>query len=80
MPRTPCRNIARKSCGAERGNTERPARPENCAYNGHFESTCNHPVLLFNREGDGLAAKPRPGNVHGADAWEELLLPQIECQ
>lgn len=33
---------------------------ENSAYNGHFESTCYHPVLLFNREGDCLAAKLRP--------------------
>ncbi len=24
------------------------------AYNGHFESTCYHPLLLFNREGDCL--------------------------
>src|SRR5712691_8213657 len=37
------------------------------AYNGHFESTCYHPLLLFNREGDCLAAKLRPGNVHSAD-------------
>jgi hypothetical protein len=29
---------------------------ENCAHNGHFESTCYHPLLLFNREGDCLAA------------------------
>jgi len=27
---------------------------EESAYNGHFESTCYHPLLLFNREGDGL--------------------------
>jgi hypothetical protein len=32
--------------------------------------------LLFNREGDCLAAKLRPGNVHSADNWEELLLPE----
>ena len=33
-------------------------RQEQSAYNGHFESTCYHPLLLFNREGDclGLAA------------------------
>ena len=30
---------------------------EQSAYNGHFESTCYHPLLLFNREGDCLAAK-----------------------
>jgi hypothetical protein len=35
-------------------------------------------LLLFNREGDCLAAKLRPGNVHSAEDWEELLLPEIE--
>jgi len=53
---------------------------ENSAYNGHFESTCYHPLLLFNREGDCLAAKLRPGNVHSAEDWGELLLPEIEQQ
>ena len=53
---------------------------ENSAYNGHFESTCYHPLLLFNRDGDCLAAKLRPGNVHSAEDWEELLLPEIERQ
>jgi hypothetical protein len=53
---------------------------ENSAYNGHFESTCFYRLLLFNREGDCLAAKLRPGNVHSADGWEELLLPEIERQ
>ena len=37
-------------------------------------------MLLFNREGDCLAAKLRPGNVHSAERWEELLLPEIERQ
>ena len=31
----------------------------------------------MNREGDGLAAKFRPGNVQGAECWEEFLLPEI---
>jgi Transposase DDE domain group 1 len=53
---------------------------EQSAYNGHFESTCYHPLLLFNREGDCLAAKLRPGNVSSAEGWEELLLPEIERQ
>ena len=53
---------------------------EQSAYNGHFESTCYHPLLLFNREGDCLAAKLRPGNVHSAEGWDELLLPEIEGQ
>jgi Transposase DDE domain group 1 len=33
---------------------------EQSAYNGHFESTCYHPLLLFNGEGDCLGAKLRP--------------------
>jgi Transposase DDE domain group 1 len=63
-------------------STEIPVygQQENSAYNGHFESTCYHPLLLFNREGDCLAAKLRPGNVHSAEGWEELLLPEIERQ
>jgi hypothetical protein len=55
-------------------------RQEQSAYNGHFESTCYHPLLLFNRKGDCLAAKLRRGNVHSADGWEELLLPEIDRQ
>jgi Transposase DDE domain group 1 len=41
---------------------------EQRSYNGHFESTCYHPLLLFNRGGVCLAAKLRPGNVHSADS------------
>ena len=63
-------------------STEIPVYGEqkNSAYNGHFESTCYHPLLLFNREGDCLGAKLRPGNVHSADDSEKLLLPEIERQ
>ncbi|MCP5111901.1 MAG: IS1380 family transposase, partial [bacterium] len=63
-------------------STEIPVygQQEGSAYNGHFESTCYHPLLLFNREGDCLAAKLRPGNVHSADGWEDMLLPEIERQ
>jgi hypothetical protein len=63
-------------------STEIPVygRQEQSAYNGHFESTCYHPLLLFNRDGDCLAAKLRSGNVHSAEGWEELLLPEIERQ
>jgi hypothetical protein len=63
-------------------STEIPVygQQEQSAYNGHFESTCYHPLLLFNREGDCLAAKLRPGNVHSAENWEEVLLPEIERQ
>jgi hypothetical protein len=63
-------------------STEIPVygKQEHSAYNGYFESTCYHPLLLFNGEGDCLAAKLRPGNVHSAEGWEELLLPEIERQ
>ena len=36
--------------------------------------------MLFNSAGDCLAAKLRPGNVHSAEGWEEVLLPEIERQ
>ena len=44
-------------------STEIPVygQQENSAYNGHFESNCYHPLLLFNGEGDCLATKLRPG-------------------
>jgi len=63
-------------------STEIPVygQQEQSGYNGHFESTCYHPLLLFNREGDCLAVKLRRGNVHSAEGWEELLLPEIERQ
>ena len=63
-------------------STESPVhgQQEGSAYNGHFESVCYHPLLLFNQHGDCLAAKLRPGNVHSAEDWDELLLPEIERQ
>ena len=63
-------------------STESPVhgQQEGSAYNGHFESVCYHPLLLFNQHGDCLAAKLHPGNVHSAEDWEELLLPEIERQ
>jgi hypothetical protein len=52
-------------------STEIPVygQQEQSAYNGHFESTCYHPLLLFSRGGDCLAAKLRPSNVHSADGY-----------
>src|SRR5215510_15365505 len=63
-------------------STEIPVygRQEQSAYNGHFESTCYHPLLRFNREGDCLAVKLRHGNVHSAEGREELLVPELERQ
>ena len=50
-------------------STESPVhgQQEGSAYNGHFESVCYHPLLLFNSHGDCLAGQVRPGNVHSAE-------------
>ena len=63
-----------------RGRSESPVHgaQEQSAYNGHFESVCYHPLFVFNQHGDCLAATLRPGNVHSADGWEEVLLPVID--
>jgi hypothetical protein len=63
-------------------STEIPVygQQEQSTYNKYYESTCYHPLLLFNGTGDCLAAKLRPGNVHSAEDWAELLLPEIERQ
>src|SRR5665811_319785 len=63
-------------------STEIPVygQQEQSSYNGHFESTCYHPLLMFNGEGDCVAAKLRPGNVHSADGWEDLLSPEVNRQ
>ena len=53
---------------------------EGSAYNGHFESVCYHPLFLFSEHGDCLVAALRPGNVHSADDWDDLLLPEIDRQ
>jgi hypothetical protein len=63
-------------------STEIPVygQQENSAYNRRFETTCYQPLLLFIRGCDCSAAKLRPGNVHSAEDWDELLLPEIERQ
>ena len=48
---------------------------EGTAYNGHFRCTCYHPLFCFNPFGDCEGAMLRPGNVHSADGWRELLSP-----
>src|ERR687891_1491038 len=50
---------------------------EGAAYNGHFQSVCYHPLFLFNQFGDCEGALLRPGNVHSADRWRELLAPVV---
>ena len=51
---------------------------EGSAYNGHFESTCYHPLFCFNNYGDCEGAILRPGNVHSADGWRQFLKPIVD--
>jgi hypothetical protein len=50
---------------------------EGAAYSGHFGCVCYHPLFLFNHFGDCEAATLRPGNVHSADGWQEVLDPIV---
>jgi hypothetical protein len=51
---------------------------EGSAYNGHFSSTCYHPLFCFNNFGDCERAVLRPGNVHSADGWREFIEPIVK--
>jgi hypothetical protein len=50
---------------------------EGTAYNGHFACTCYHPLFVFNQYGDLERSALRPGNVHSADGWKEVLEPVV---
>jgi hypothetical protein len=50
---------------------------EGTAYNGHFGCTCYHPLFLFNQFGDLERCSLRPGNVHSADGWRDVLEPVV---
>ena len=50
---------------------------EGSAWNGHFQSKCLHPLFVFNQFGDLERCSLRPGNVHSADGWEDVLRPVL---
>ena len=50
---------------------------EGTAYNGHFACTCYHPLFVFNQFGDLERCALRPGNVHSADGWQDVLEPVV---
>jgi hypothetical protein len=50
---------------------------ENSVWNGHYECTCYHPLFVFNQFGDLERCTLRPGNVHSADGWENVLKPVV---
>jgi len=57
--------------------SEKHGAQEGSAYNGHFGCTCYHPLFVFNHFGDLERCALRPGNVHSADGWREVLEPVI---
>ncbi len=50
---------------------------EGAAYNGHFGCTCYHPLFVFNQFGDLERCSLRPGNVHSAADWRDVLEPVV---
>jgi hypothetical protein len=50
---------------------------EGTAYNGHFACICYHPLFEFNQFGDLERCTLRPGNVHSADGWKDVLEPVV---
>ena len=50
---------------------------EGTAHNGHFACTYYHLLFVFNQFGDLERCALRPGNVHSADGWKDVLEPVI---
>lgn len=50
---------------------------EMSVWNGHFECTCYHPLFVFNQFGDLERCALRPGNVHSAHGWRNVLEPVV---
>jgi len=75
MGKTPHRRII-----LDMDSSESPVHgeQEGSAYNGHFRSYCFHPLFCFNQFGDCEGALLRPGKVHSADRWKELLDPIVK--
>src|SRR6266700_595700 len=50
---------------------------EMSVWNGHYACTCYHPLFVFNQFGDLERCTLRPGNVHSADGWDDVLKPVV---
>jgi len=68
-----------KSITLDMDSSESPVHgDQECAvWNGHFQSKCLHPLFVFNQFGDLERCVLRPGNVHSADGWEDVLKPVL---
>ena len=74
MSRTPHRRVI-----LDMDSPESPVHgeQEGASYNGHFGSTCYHPLFVFNQFGDCEGAMLRAGNVHSAHRWRDVLGPVL---
>jgi hypothetical protein len=59
------------------GGALRYGAQEGTAYNGHSACTCYHPLFVFNQDGDLERCALRPGNVHSAHGWRDVLDPVV---
>jgi hypothetical protein len=50
---------------------------EGTAYNRHFGCSWYHPLFVFNQFGDLERCALRPGNVHSAHGWRNVLEPVV---
>jgi len=50
---------------------------EMSVWNCHYACTCYHPLFVFNQFGDLERCALRPGNVHSADGWKQVLDPVV---
>ena len=68
-----------KSITLDMDSSESPVHgdQEGAVWNGHFQSKCLHPLFVFNQFGDLERCALRPGNVHSADGWEDVLKPVL---
>ena len=68
-----------KSITLDMDSSESPVHgdQEGAMWNGHFQSKCLHPLFVFNQFGDLERCELRPGNVHSADGWEDVLRPVL---
>lgn len=56
----------------------RARRPGGLGLQRHFLSRCHHPLFVFNQYGESEGATLRPGNLHSADGWRDLLEPIVD--
>jgi Transposase DDE domain group 1 len=59
------------------GVSETYGAQEGSANDGHFACMCYNLLLVFNQSGDLERCALRPGNVHSADGWREVLEPAL---